>query len=225
MLHAAADANAVREVWWIHGARDGVHHSFAGEARRLVQSLKLGHSATVYSRPTADDQPGRNYDSDGHISISLLKRLGVPQDADFYLCGPASFLDDLISGLKLWGIAAFHIHAEIFGTVSPRTPGIASTDHPPPHAPAGDAGTGPTVTFTRSGLVVPWNGRFQSLLELAEACDVPARWSCRTGVCHNCECALVDGEVRYSPDPLDLPADGNALICCSVPVSNIQLDL
>ncbi len=27
----------------------------------------------------------------------------------------------------------------------------------------------------------------ESLLELAEACDVPVRWSCRAGVCHNCE--------------------------------------
>lgn len=225
MLHAAAGANVSRDVWWIHGARDGIHHSFADEARSLVQSLKFGHSAIVYSRPAAGDRPGRNYDTEGRINVLLLKQLGVSQDADFYLCGPANFLDELMSGLKRWGIAASHIHAEIFGAALARTPGIASTSHPSPHVPAGDAGTGPTVVFTRSGLTVPWDARFQSLLELAEACDVPVRWACRTGVCHTCECALIDGEVRYSPEPLDQPIDGNALICCSVPASNLQLEL
>ena len=67
--------------------------------------------------------------------------------------------------------------------------------------------------------------RFNSLLELAEACSVPVRWSCRTGVCHNCESGLVDGSVQYAPEPLDPPADGNVLICCSTPRSDVQLDL
>jgi ferredoxin-NADP reductase len=225
MLHTATEANTARDVWWIQGARDGRHHSFASEARKLVQSLRSGHSAVVYSRPATGDQLGRNYDAMGRIDVALLERLGVPRDADFYLCGPANFLDELTASLKLWGIAASRINGEIFGASLARTPGIASITHPSPHLPAGDAGTGPTVTFTRSGLAVPWNGQFQSLLELAEACDVPVRWACRTGVCHTCECPLIDGDISYSPDPLDQPIEGNALICCSTPTSNIQLDL
>jgi hypothetical protein len=51
----------------------------------------------------------------------------------------------------------------------------------------------------------------------AEACDVPVRWSCRTGVCHSCESGLVSGAVVYRPEPLDNPADGNILVCCSQP--------
>ena len=57
------------------------------------------------------------------------------------------------------------------------------------------------ITFIRSGITVPWGPDFQSLLELAEACDVPVKWSCRTGVCHTCECALIGGAVVYQPDP------------------------
>jgi ferredoxin-NADP reductase/MOSC domain-containing protein YiiM len=225
MLHTEAEAKTTRDVWWIHGARDGLHHSFPGEVRSLVQSLKSGHSAVVYSRPAAGDQLGRNYDAEGRVDVPLLKRLGVPQDSDFYLCGPANFLDELTAALKQWGVAASRIHAEIFGASQARTPGIATADQPSAHLPAGEAGTGPTVTFTRSGLTVPWHERFQNLLELAEACDVPVRWACRTGVCHTCECPLIDGDVSYSPDPLDQPIEGNALICCSTPTSNIQLDL
>jgi ferredoxin len=94
-----------------------------------------------------------------------------------------------------------------------------------PHLPPGEPGTGPEVAFTTSGLTVRWDPAFGSLLELAEACDVPAAWSCRTGVCHTCECGLVDGEVAYLPDPLDPPEHGRALICCSRPTSDIALEL
>ena len=64
-----------------------------------------------------------------------------------------------------------------------------------------------------------------SLLELAEACDVPVRWSCRTGVCHSCETGLISGSVIYRPDPVEPPAAGNLLICCSQPQGDIALDL
>ena len=64
-----------------------------------------------------------------------------------------------------------------------------------------------------------------SLLEFAEACGVPVRWSCRTGVCHNCETALIAGSVDYDPQPVEPPADGSALICCSRPHNAVVLDL
>jgi ferredoxin len=74
-----------------------------------------------------------------------------------------------------------------------------------PHQPAGSAGTGPLVSFARSGIAARWRAEDQSLLELAEACDVPVRWSCRTGVCHNCESGLIIRVRRLPADPLDAP--------------------
>ena len=81
------------------------------------------------------------------------------------------------------------------------------------------------VSFTRSGVNVRWSPAFNSLLELAEACDVPVRWSCRTGVCHNCESGLVEGKVVYRPDSVDPPGQGNVLICCARPEGDIVIDL
>jgi ferredoxin len=72
---------------------------------------------------------------------------------------------------------------------------------------------------------VPWNEDFGSLLELAEACDVPVRWSCRTGVCHTCETTLIAGDLDYNPNPVEPPADGSVLICCSRPHDDVVLDL
>jgi len=225
MLHSLSSAASRREVWWIYGARNRAEHPFAKESRGLLQTLPNGRSHIVYSKPDSADKLGADYDSVGHVDAPLLDRLGVTRDADFYLCGPPSFLRDLAAGLKAWGAGPAQIHQEIFGPESPITPGIAPSSHVPVHAPTGEPGTGPQISFTRSGLTVRWNSRFSSLLELAEACDVPVRWSCRTGVCHTCECGLIGGAVKYQPDPLEPPAAGNILICCSTPSADAEVDL
>jgi ferredoxin len=105
------------------------------------------------------------------------------------------------------------------------TPGIAGQPVTRPHPPAGEPGRGPSVTFARTGLRMPWREDFISLLEFAEACDVPTRWSCRTGICHTCEVGLLAGTVSYEPPPVDLPADGNVLTCCAAPGEDVVIDL
>jgi ferredoxin len=152
----------------------------------------------------------------------MLEEMGVPMDADFYLCGPAQFLKDLQAGLKVWGVEPSRIHVEAFGPNVSLAQGVVDR---PPHVPDGPQGIGPIVAFTRSGIAAPWSSRFTNLLEFAEACSVPVKWSCRTGVCHNCESGLIDGEVIYSPEPLDRPANGNVLICCATPSTAIDIDL
>ena len=224
MLHALATSGSLREVWWLHGARDGKSHSFAGEVRGLLGDLPRGRSHVWYSRPDAGDLQGRDYDSAGRLGVDALQALGVPQDADFYLCGPPSFLDEVRKGLTGRGVTADRIHFELFSGGPSLTPGMAAAPVRPPHPPAGAPGTGPQVSFARSGIAVRWRGD-QSLLELAEVCEVPVRWSCRTGVCHNCESGLISGSVLYQPDPLDPPAEGNVLICCSRPKDDLVLDL
>jgi ferredoxin len=124
------------------------------------------------------------------------------------------------------GVSPEHIYVEIFDGSESITPGVVGTSTRTPHLPAGDSNTGPLVSFARSGLAAYWKAAaYQSILELAEACDVPVRWSCRTGVCHACESGLVSGTVMYRPEPLDNPTDGNVLVCCSQPSSDVVLDL
>jgi len=225
MLHALAAEPSAREVWWIHGARDGYEHAFAEETRALVNALPHGHSHVRYSSPAPEDRLGVDFDAPGRLNVQVLRELGVPRNGDFYICGPTTFMSDLAGGLAAWGVAPGRIHNEIFGAGPSITPGIAASPHRPPHLPPGPPGAGPLVSFARSGLNVRWGSTFQSLLELAEACDVPVRWSCRTGVCHTCETGLVAGKVGYRPDPVDVPANGNVLICCSEPEGDIVIDL
>ena len=215
----------VPAVWWLHAARDRAHHAFAQEAHDLLAALRPPRRCVTYSRPAPGDRLGQDFDRAGHLSPALLRELGVPQDADFYLCGPPGFLADFQKGLAEWGVPWPGVHAELFGPAPSLTPGIAGVADAAPHPPEGPAGGGPLVTFVRSGLAVPWDSRFGSLLDLAEACAVPVRWACRSGVCHNCESGLVEGELAYAPAPLDQPAEGNALICCATPRTAVALDL
>ncbi|MEV6793197.1 MOSC and FAD-binding oxidoreductase domain-containing protein [Streptomyces sp. NPDC051320] len=225
MLHALAHDRSARQVWWLHGTRDGTEHPLARESRDLIGMLPQGRSRIYYSKPAPEDRQGIDYTDIGHLSADRIAGLGLPTDADAYVCGPEAFMDGATTALVDAGLEAFRVHTEIFGAGPSLTPGIDGSVAAAPHQPAGRAGTGPTVTFARSGLHVPWNTTQESLLELAEACDVPVRWSCRTGVCHTCELALMSGAVTYSPEPVEPPADGNILICCSKPTEEIVLDL
>jgi MOSC domain-containing protein YiiM/ferredoxin-NADP reductase/ferredoxin len=227
ILHALAadDADVMREVWWCYGTRNGREHPFAAEVRRIIARLPHCRSFIAYSRPEVADQIGKDFDAAGHLSVETLTQLGVPKNADIYLCGPPAFLNEITEGLKSWGVSSSCIHTEVFGAESSITPGITTAASRAPHPLANSTCTGPNVSFTRSGLTVPWESRFGSLLEFAEACDVPVRWSCRAGVCHTCESGLIGGRIRYAPEPLDRPSEGNVLICCSTPLSDIELDL
>jgi ferredoxin-NADP reductase/MOSC domain-containing protein YiiM/ferredoxin len=225
ILHALATEGSTREIWWLHGSRNGHEHAFAAEARELLASLPNRHSYICYSAPEAEDRSGVDFDAAGRLDMQALMKLGLPHDGDFYICGPSTFMSDLTAGLRTLGVASGRIHTELFGAGPSIAPGIAASPRKPPHLPKGSAGTGPMVSFARSGLNAPWNASYKTLLEFAEACDVPVRWSCRAGVCHTCETGLVAGTVGYQPDPVDAPAGGNVLICCAQPQGDIVIDL
>jgi ferredoxin-NADP reductase/MOSC domain-containing protein YiiM/ferredoxin len=226
MLYALSSARSTRPVLWLHSARDGKHFPFAAEVRGLVPALAHGKSYVCFSRPDAADRLGTDFDAAGRISPAAFEKAGLPTDADVYLCGPTAFMADMKTALAQHGLKADRVHVEIFNGGESLTPGVIGAVRKSPHRPQGDPASGALVSFARSGVAAHWDhSAYQSLLELAEACDVPVRWACRAGVCHSCESGLVSGKVAYQPLPLDLPATGNLLICCSRPDGDVVIDL
>ncbi len=226
MLHALAADSSTRQILWLHAAHDRQHHAFAAEARGLIGALTHGRSYICYSRPDSRDKLGEDFDAAGHLSRSVLEKVGIPLDADVYLCGPVGFMADMKEALTTLGVAPERLHVELFNGSRSMTPGVVGGATRAPHLPKDDTNTGPLVSFARSGIAVHWKASaYESILELAEACDVPVRWSCRMGVCHNCESGLVSGEVVYGPEPLERPANGNLLVCCSKPIRDVVIDL
>ncbi|MER6680039.1 MOSC and FAD-binding oxidoreductase domain-containing protein [Streptomyces olivaceoviridis] len=223
MLHRLAAVGDPRPVWWIHTAHDRTHHAFADETHTLLGQLPNAHEHIYYTGEIA--RPERSYITQGRPTASSLAVLGIPADADAYLCGPPAFMDDVAGFLRDRGLSPERIHTEQFSALPAINPGIAPTVAVRPHQPAGPGGTGPLITFARSGITTPWSPAHASLLDLAEACDIPTRWSCRTGVCHTCVTHLVAGDITYTTPPLELPEDGTILVCCSAPTTEVVLDL
>ena len=213
MLHQLAAARSMRDVWWIHGARDPREHPLAAEAHALLASLPHAPEHVFYSATA------------GRLSKDKLLALDVPAHASAYICGPASFMTDMRDALSAAGVDPARIHTELFGALASINPGLTGQAARSPHQPTGPAGTGPMVTFARSGIATRFGAAGHSLLELADACDVPTRWSCRSGVCHTCTTPLLSGAVSYAPDPLEPPADGEVLICCAQPSADVVLDM
>jgi ferredoxin-NADP reductase len=219
MLHELAARADSREVWWIHGAAGPREHVLAAEARAALSSLPHAREHVFWSRAAAVGQV-----TAGRLTNDALATLGVPTGADAYVCGPARFMTDMQDALTAIGVDPARIHTELFGALSSINPGLGRTVRPP-HQPPGPAGTGPLVTFARSGISTPFTPGVRSVLDLADACDVPTRWSCRTGVCHLCSTGLLSGDITYSPDPLEPPPGGEVLLCCARPSTDIVLDM
>ncbi|MER7690233.1 MOSC and FAD-binding oxidoreductase domain-containing protein [Streptomyces sp. NPDC097610] len=224
MLHQLALEHSSRAVWWVHTARDPGQQPFAEEARRLLARLPHARAFIYYTAPDLEIAVGPGI-THGRMTSDGIRELGIPADAHAYLCGPEGFMSTVTSALQRAGLSSSNIHTEVFGALAAINPGITQTGSGPPHQPPGPRGTGPLVTFARSGLSTGWSERYATLLELAEACEVPTRWSCRTGVCHTCATPLLTGQVEYTTQPLEDPASGEVLPCCSIPTADVLLDL
>jgi ferredoxin-NADP reductase/MOSC domain-containing protein YiiM/ferredoxin len=224
MLHELTERGSQREVWWLYGARGPREHPFAAEADALLATLPNAREHVFYSAATLAERR-RAHAAAGRLTKEALAGLGIPAGASAYICGPASFMADMQDALTVIGLGQPAIHTELFGALASINPGITGQVRKPPHQPPGPPEHGPSVTFARSGITTPFGTDWHSVLDLADACDVPTRWSCRTGVCHTCVTPLLSGDIAYAPDPLEPPADGQVLICCARPGTDIVLDM
>ena len=127
MLHVLAAEASTREVWWLHGTRNGREHPFAEETRGLLNSLAHHHRYVCYSSPDSEDRPNVDFDAAGRLNMEALQELDLPRNGDFYICGPSTFMSDLTAGLAAMGIAPSQIHTELFGAGPSITPGIAAS--------------------------------------------------------------------------------------------------
>jgi ferredoxin len=83
----------------------------------------------------------------------------------------------------------------------------------------------PKVTFAFSKKALDWDDKYASILDLAEAHGLTPDFSCRSGICRTCECELVAGKLIYTTEPLEMPDEGMALICCSKPDGDVSLNI
>ena len=136
MLYALSVApSALRPVFWLHGARDREHHPFAAEVRRLMLTLPRGRSYVCYSKPGSDDAMTEDFDATGHLSRTAFDTVGVPREADAYICGPNRFMGEMKEALTAMGVPSKRIHVELFNGSESMTPGVVGAETHEPHLP------------------------------------------------------------------------------------------
>ncbi|MEU7864258.1 MOSC and FAD-binding oxidoreductase domain-containing protein [Nonomuraea sp. NPDC049141] len=222
MLEQLAELEPGRPVFFVHGARSSHELAFGPHVRRLVASSELLHSHLMFSRPVPEDALGRDFDEAGRLTPAVLERILPSLEADYYICGPADFMEDIVTGLVEWGISADHVNFEYFGAAR-----SLFGDEEAEAAPiAVDADGRPiVVTFARSGIAVPWRENTFSLLALAEQAGLRPEASCRTGLCGICVSRIDDGEIEYAIDPMDGVQPGQVTVCCARPTTSVMIDL
>ncbi|POF31791.1 pyridoxamine 5'-phosphate oxidase family protein [Roseibium marinum] len=114
MLHSVTLDGGRRLVWFVHGARNGEHHPLRNEVTSLVEGRSDIRTHTFYSRPLASDVPGRDFDTQGHITGAFLAALTQRPETRYYLCGPAAFLAKVKSELEAAGVPESRIRHEAF---------------------------------------------------------------------------------------------------------------
>ncbi len=192
MLHALSASSS--DIWWLHTTHNRESEAFASEIGDLIEGMPHATRRVFYT------------ETQGRLDGQQVASLGLPSNGTAYLCGPTQFMADMRSALIAVGFDPESVHSELFGALPAINPGVVGALARPPHPPAGTPGTGPAITFARSGLTVNWSSQYGSILDIAEACDVPTRFSCRSGVCHMCATSVVAGTTTYVQPPLELPS-------------------
>ena len=223
MVKAAVSLNPLRQIWFLHGARDGNAHAFRDEINALSASNSNLHVIYCYSRPTTADTG--NYHQQGYVDTALIQNIVVPEmqqlcgstEADYFLCGSPAFMDALMDGLKKWGVADSNVMFESFAKAMPKVVvGEISTAQGDPAE----------IVFSKSAKTRTWNPTDGTILEFAEANGLRPDYSCREGVCGTCMCRISEGEVEYEIPPTASIDPGSVLICISKPkTAKVVIDL
>lgn len=221
MLEEQATSPNCREVHFLHGARNGDEAVGLDRVRRLVEGSDRLHSCLAYSRPSQRDLAEGAFDRVGRVTTEMVGEIVPGLDADFYLCGPAPFLRDVVTGLSALGVSRDRLHFEFFGATEILFPGDLERGE----QMCDDNGDPILVTFLDSGTTEPLTDRDLSVLTVARRAGVNPAVSCETGVCGTCRAPLRGGTVEYNAEPAVAPEPGELLICCAVPKTSVTVGI
>ncbi|WP_461611298.1 NO-inducible flavohemoprotein [Cytobacillus kochii] len=104
MLHALEGTK--REVSFLHSCKNKNVHAFEDEVKPLIAGIEKGRFLVKYS------------DDVGRLDSEDLKQ-HISQEAEYYLCGPINFMENMKEQLLMLGVENSHIHLELFGPAVP----------------------------------------------------------------------------------------------------------
>ena len=216
MLERIVESGSQRPVVIVHGVGNRGEQAFADHLRARANQAATIHCVNCYSRPTSQDIMGTHYQHRGYVSVDLLKSVLPNNECQFYICGNPEFNKSISQGLLDWGVAESRIAFEQFGPASIGKTATSKTIVYDELVP---------ISFTESGETILWSPQYESILELAEAHDVPIESGCRSGSCGTCEAAILSGKVRHQGDHEVACGPGRCLPCIAIPDGALELEV
>ena len=188
-----------------------------------IESQSGGAIRSFWSLSEVDKSmlPGRDYHQHGRISAQLLQAILPLDDYEFYLCGPASFMQSMYDMLRLLGVSDARIFAEEFGPASLQR----EVDQSSQKFESVPQATEAIVEFTDSGVEQAWSTKDGNLLDFAESHGLTPEFGCRSGQCGSCKTQLLSGAVSYLTEPSSPLQADEVLLCCAVPAAVEGQDL
>ncbi|MDJ0713545.1 MAG: 2Fe-2S iron-sulfur cluster-binding protein [Prochloraceae cyanobacterium] len=225
MAKASSLLNPSKNVWFVHGARNGQYHAFRDEVLAIAQQNSQLKVHYRYSRPQPEDEG--HYQSNGYVDATLIKDSILPEikniygstDAEYFLCGSPAFLTSLREGLAELGVLEERVFFESFSKGSSKVSEKKKTE-------TKDTSEGKEVVFAQSGKTATWQSNDGTILEFAEDNGINPPNSCRAGICLTCMCRIEEGEIEYEEPPTGTPDEGTVLICIAKPkTEKVVLDI
>jgi ferredoxin-NADP reductase/DMSO/TMAO reductase YedYZ heme-binding membrane subunit/ferredoxin len=215
MLNALASGRTKRAIFFLHGTRNRREHAFANHVKLLAAAHQNIKVHIAYSQPAAVDRLGEDYASQGRINLETIKALVPNSEADFYLCGPPAFMQEIYDGLLAWGVRSEQLRFEFFGPATPMQ---------------GDrrfrtiSGPAYKIDFHSGVAPIIWDGKSTLLDTALNHCLTP-NFGCKSGVCGTCAYKLVKGNVAYIQEPAARVQSDYILLCSALPASDVEIDL
>ena len=205
-----------REIYLFYAVQNSDSHIMKQHFAALSERHANFHLNVCYSTPKSTDQPGIDYQHQGHIDIQLLRNTLKLMRYQFYICGPGAMMQSMVTGLQDWGVQGEDIYYEAFGP--------SSINKKEKTQPLQDEILSSTITFSKSGKSISWDASFDSLLEFAEDKGIEIESGCRSGSCGSCQTAVQSGELDFNQQPDFEITPGYCLMCISTPKGDLTLD-
>ena len=200
---AVDDPNRRVRLFYANRARDSV--IFADPLDRLV--TEHGDRVLVHKHFDEDD----GVVTTAAVEAFLADTSGELDEAHYYVCGPAPFMDTVEKALLASGVKESRLHLERF-TVAAAEPSAVDES---------GATEEVVIELDRKSINTPYR-KGETLLQTARTAGLRAPASCETGSCGTCMARIVEGSARMlNNDALedDEVAEGWVLTCQSLPTS------
>ena len=118
MLETLAVENPLRKVHFLYTTQNLAHYPLKKEVDAAIKGMPNAAKGIFFTQPGQADHLGVDYDAAGRITPANIRNFCQDPDADFFICGPIGFMQDVSKALKDIGVIPARIHTEVFGTGS-----------------------------------------------------------------------------------------------------------